>query len=193
MTQRAASCTIDVYHPDGNCVFIFINRPSTDYIDYIRFDAANPTNKDKAQAGRIGSKDGQIKATSGPLCCVAMPLQPGQANTTSDIRLYFVANGTLSEARCPAAGPKSDMKNGWVLLTPGTDDTASIMNEATGVSHNSRAVDQTSYMSSGKLGGQHPYVIWQSMGQPNSTEYAWSTKDGNQMSWTLKTLPVKLQ
>jgi hypothetical protein len=48
MAQRAASCTVDVGHPDGNSVFIFVNRPNTDWIDYIRFNERDPTNPDKA-------------------------------------------------------------------------------------------------------------------------------------------------
>lgn len=188
MTQRAASCTVEVAHPEGNQIFIFVNRPNTDWIDYIRLDAKDPLDQQKAQAGKIGTKlTGIIKASSGPLSCIAMPCQPGPASTMFDIRLYFVANSTLVEAKLVSAGPRSDMSTGWVLTdnTRSADNSLNIMN----LNNNNRAIDQSSYMSSGKTREGQPYAIWQALGQPSSTDFACFTKEGR---WTLNTLPVTL-
>ena len=187
--QRAASCTVDVAHPDGNCVFIFVNRPNTKWIDYIRVDEKDPRNPDKAQTGKIGTKGLPIEAFSGPMSCVALKT-PGAQPPSTEIRLYFVQGNQLTEAVHACAGPKSDLKGGWTIPDKTTTDTLSITKS---LSINSKAIDQSSYMSCGKTLPDHlPYVIWQSSGQVASTQYASIVKMNGRNAMIQQPLPVEL-
>jgi hypothetical protein len=122
---------------------------------------------------------------------VAMKTQSGK-ETSTDLRLYFVVNGTLREARYPCAGPKSNLKNGWVVLKENTEDRVSIMGKA-GLDQNIRAIDQTSYMSSGKTSKDHlPYIVWQVSGQATTTRFAFAAKTNDQIRWDSKALTVEL-
>ena len=191
--QRAASCTVDV----GCSVFTFINRPNTDWIDYIRFDESDPTGteRNKAETGKVGVKGGQyIQAISGPMSCVKCY---NPQKKTTDIRLYFVIAGALREAKLVDAGSTSDLKGGWVLMQEdGPDDMLSVTS-ANGLDRNTRLVDQTSYMSSGKTSGkgpehQLPYVVYQVLNEPNVIRYAWAMGTGDQIRWKNDRLPVRL-
>jgi len=193
MTQRAASCTVDVAHPEGNKILIFINRPDTNWIDYIRFDERDPTNEETIETGKVGTSKGPIPVLSGPMSCVAMKCQPAQNKSTTDIRLYFVMDNKVTEAVFAGVGPKSKLDSGWLLPDEKTTDPLSIMK---GVSRNSRAIDQSSYMSSGIVktpGGHFPYIIWQASGQATSTQYACATKDNDRVKWSLNNVSITLK
>ncbi|KAM0710294.1 hypothetical protein Q7P35_002656 [Cladosporium inversicolor] len=192
MTQRAASCTVCV----GFFVYTFINRPNTDHIDYVRFfesDPATGDRKNKAVSGKIGTKDRPISAQSGPLSCTKFW---NEGDGSTDIRLYFVSNGVIREAKLADIAPDSDLKNGWVVPEGRSDDKLSIM---TGLGFGARGVDQTSYLSTGrtvrdKESGEPaaPYVVFQASGEPEVINYARSWGKGDDTRWVNGTLPVKL-
>jgi len=199
MTQRAASCTVDV-----SCwVFTFINRPNTNHIDYVKFNEKDPA-KDP-QTGKIGTQGGvPIPVSSGPLSCTTFVKDKG-----TDVRLYFVSNGTIRDAKVLGLTPSTDLKSAWVL------GDAKDKQSVTALDFNSRAVDQTSYMASGRTVGNKndpagkqpesagkpaepreppaPYVVYQSAGQPDIIKYAWASGTGDKTHWDTSTLPVKLE
>jgi hypothetical protein len=122
--------------------------------------------------------------------CVAIKSESAQQPPTTEIHLYFVMGGLLTEAIQACAGPKSDLKGGWVVPGRTTVDTLSITKP---LSNNTKAIDQSSYMSFGKtFGGHFPYLIWQASGQANSTQYAFITKENDRNSVTFKMLHVEL-
>jgi hypothetical protein len=182
--QRAASCTVDV----GSFVYTFINRADTGWIDFVRFNEDDPTGT-KTITGKIGTKDKIITAQAGPLSCVKCA--NSQQKDATDIRLYFVASNKLVEARLVDVTSSPDLKTDLVVPVPNvaTDDTFSIVGEANGMDNNLRAIDQSSYMSSGRTGASRlPYVVWQASGAPNVIRYAWATTTG----WKNDKLKVKL-
>jgi hypothetical protein len=182
MSTRAISCTVEV----GGVVYTFINRPHTDHIDYVKFTEKDPQNT--AESGKIGTKGGQaISTQSGPLTCTKF--SKGSKGENSDIRLYYVSNDFIREAKLSDVGPNIDLKSAWVVTENKTDDKASIMN----LGFNARAIDQTSYMSSGRLSGPSvPYVVFQAAGEPDVFNYARASGTGDQMRWDSGPLPVKL-
>jgi hypothetical protein len=198
-TQRAASCTVCV----GSFVYTFINRPNTDHIDYVRFFAPDPAtgqHSNKAVSGKIGTKDdrGQKKplsVQSGPLSCTKLSKGEGTSKETTDIRLYFVSNGSIREAKLPHVRQDSDLTSEWVVPEGQSDDKLSIMNQG----FNNRAVDQTSYLSSGKTSPAKeteeppaPYVVFQASGEPEVINYAKASGTGDDTRWTNGRLPVQL-
>jgi hypothetical protein len=194
MTQRAASCTVDV-----NCfVYTFINRPNTDFIDYIKFkdDAPKDEGADKAVTGKIGTTDKNgkrpIQCSTGPLSCTKIQNE----DKSYDIRLYYVFDSKIREAKLAKVGKNSDLDFGWVALERVTDDRLNIMS---GLSSAQRAVDQTSYLTSGmtvppreKKEPAAPYAIFQASGQPDFINYARASGPAGKQSWDVGSLPVKL-
>jgi len=195
MTQRAASCTVCV----GFFVYTFINRPNTNHIDYVRFfesDPATGDRKNKAVSGKIGTTERNekkpISAQSGPLSCTKFF---NDQDSSTDIRLYFVSNGFIREAKLTDVNRDSDLNGGWVVPEGESDDKLSIMNQG----FNDRAVDQTSYLSSGKTAPAKeseeppaPYVVFQASGEPEVIKYAKASGTGDDTRWTNGRLPAKL-
>jgi hypothetical protein len=197
MTQRAASCTVDV-----DCyVYTFINRPTTKFIDFVRFFDQDPqtTGPNKAVSGKVGIKvKGEavpILAQSGPLSCTKFVTENKTKGTKStDIRLYYVDNNEIREAKFVDVKPDSDLNSGWVNPPDEQpDDKLSV------VWVPNRAIDQTSYLTSGrtvpskgKSDPPAPYVIFQDAGKPEVIKYARVTGSAGDPRWESSTLPVKL-
>ncbi|GAB7331892.1 hypothetical protein MBLNU13_g03824t2 [Cladosporium sp. NU13] len=191
MTQRAASCTVDV----GSYVYTFINRPRTDHIDYVRFSEKDPQTggPDKAVTGKVGTSGGTpLVVQSGPLSCTKFF---NRQDSTTDIRLYFVSNSEIREAKLADVGPGSDLDGGWVVPKGKTDDRFSIM---TGLVSSGREVDQTSYLTSGRTAPKDsseppaPYVVFQAPGETEVINYARASGTGDSTRWNSGSLPVKL-
>jgi hypothetical protein len=195
MTQRAASCTVDV-----NCfVYTFINRPNTDFIDYIKFKDDEPKSVEAGKepvTGKIGTTDKNgkrpIQCSTGPLSCTKIQNE----DKSYDIRLYYVFDNKLREAKLAKVGPGSDLNFGWVATERPTDDK---LNITSGLSTPQRAIDQTSYLSSGmtvpskeKKEPAAPYVIFQASGQPEFINYARASGPAGKQSWDVGSLAVKL-
>lgn len=187
MTQRAASCTVNV----GSYVYTFINRPNTDHIDYVRFHESRPSTE--AQAGKVGTRgEIPISVQSGPLSCTKFF---NSEDSSADIRLYYVSNNMIKDAKLIDVGPDTDLKSAWIIPEAKTDKlSVSVLDR------NSRMVDQTSYMASGRTAEKQteprepsaPYVVYQSAGQPDVIKYAWASGTGNKTHWDTSTLSVTL-
>lgn len=186
MAQRAASCTVNV----GSYVYTFINRPNTDHIDYVRFHETKPSTE--AESGKIGTRgEKPISVQSGPLSCTTF----FNRDNTTDIRIYYLSNGMIKDAKLLDVSKFTNLKSEWIVPDAKTDKiSVSVLDR------NTRAVDQTSYMASGRTAGndseprepQLPYVVYQSAGQPDVIKYAWASGTGEQTHWDTSTLPVKL-
>lgn len=192
MTQRAASCTVDV-----DCyVYTFINRPNTSHIDFVRFFDQDPqtTGPNKAVTGKVGTKDKAIIAEPGPLSCTKFITEDKTKGTRStDIRLYYVQGMEIKEAKFVNVKPDSDLKTGWVNIDESTDDRLSFMLMP------DRAVDQTSYLTTGRTvppkgtsDPPAPYVIYQASGKPEVIKFARASGAADDLRWNSGTLPVKL-
>ena len=156
MSKKTTSSTI----PVGDWTYVFLNRPETSHIDYIRFKTP-----DKAETGIIGMDGQAIGSKEGPIDTLVF-------GGGTNIRLFYIADDdTVSEAKLPNANlDDTDPKKAWA--TTGDDLTfESSISDAT------RTVDSTTFLAASVNGGK-PVVVYKpkpSKKTPDFIQYcAWT-------------------
>jgi len=136
-TKRTASTTAVV----GEFTYIFLNRPNTDFIDWIRF-------KDPQNPSRGSIKD--IVAKHGPITSLVF--------SDNSIRLYYTGvledegnfKGQLvvRELKLPAANAgATDTSNGWIKPATGASAKKSELNFEENVGEGTRLLNAVSFLS----------------------------------------------
>jgi hypothetical protein len=190
-SDRAASCTIDI----ASFVYVFINRPDTDFIDFVRFNEKDPTNSSKTKSGRVGTTSGKVTVGQGAIACVKLPSPDATDKVSTDIRLYYLSSNRIVEARLPnALSSDTDPASAWIASpVKGEGDKFSIVGKH-GLDANTRLVDATSYLSAGRTkNGEFPYVIFQVKGEVDYVRYAYALKkDSGDVGWKADKLEAQL-
>lgn len=139
MPPKTTSSTLVV----GEYTYIFINRPDTQHIDYIRFKKAAD-----AQTGKIGVGSNPIIAAEGPIDSLTFP--------NNSIRVYYIE--MIKENQHLVREIKLDNANDrktdpQTQFTWRTDKTKDLIFEEK-VSLNIRLVDATSFLAVTMRNGQ---------------------------------------
>lgn len=140
MAPKTTSSTIVV----GSYTYIFLNRPDTQHIDYIRFKSPD----DDIQTGKIGASSRQIFINEGPINTLKFP--------NGSIRLYYIGitgnnDNVVREIKLDNAdSDDTDPKSGWVWSEVSDKDVL-FENK---VSINNRLVDTSSFLAVTMKNGQ---------------------------------------
>jgi hypothetical protein len=168
MAQKTTSSSLAV----GEYAYIFINRPDTQYIEFIRFKKP-----EQVQTGKIGRKDASIFAKEGPVDCLSF--------SDKSIRVYYIGinaqgQNLVREVKLANAdSDDTDPKTGW---TEKADDL--IFEDK--VDMNTRLVDPTSFLAVNRKNGQ-PVVSYK-VNNANSIRYNYF--DGKKYQSTTLDLPT---
>jgi hypothetical protein len=171
MAPKTTSSTLVV----GDYKYIFLNRPDTQHIDYIRFKSPDRD----VQTGKIGTSDGQITASEGPIDTLVY----GQS-----IRVYYIANtsngnNVVREIKLDKAdSDDTDPTKAW------TSSGGDLKFEA-GVLANWRLVDASSFLAVTSRNAQ-PALIFKPHGE-DKIQYIYYDTDNNKNKFivTLLSLP----
>ncbi|OAP55776.1 hypothetical protein AYL99_09928 [Fonsecaea erecta] len=177
-TKRTASTTAVV----GEFTYVFLNRPNTDFIDWIRFkDPQNPVR------GTIDN----IIAKHGPIASLVF--------SDNSIRLYysgvsedenFKGKLLVRELKFPAANA-TDTSNGWIK--PATDASAkkSELNFEENVSEGTRLLNALSFLSCSTKNtpnGLIPVVTYRDISKDH---YIYAERNNKTNSWTASQLQLE--
>lgn len=161
----------------GDYTYIFLNKPDTDDINWIRF--TDPT---KPTSGKIKGHE----SSEGPIA--------SQVFQDNSIRLYysgisedFAPKSAIHEIRLPNAHKEgTDVTNDWVSNQSGDKD----IDFETKISEATRLVDGTSFLSCStkKVDGTlYPVITYKTTGKKGFFQYAYKHTDG---SWHAQQLQL---
>jgi hypothetical protein len=140
MAPKTTSSTLVI----GDYKYIFLNRPDTQHIDYIRFK----TPDDNVQPGKIGTSDRQIFTNEGPIDTLVFP--------NRSIRLYYIGitannDNVVREIKLDNAdSDDTDPKKAWTW----SDNSDKDLLFETKVPINNRLVDTSSFLAVTMRNGQ---------------------------------------
>lgn len=183
--QKTTSSTIVV----GPWTYIFLNKPDTIFIEFIRFKDPK-----SAQSGKVGYPTKSVYCASGPIDAITFGTDDGGKH----IRLYYIGKyddvGTkdkdsvyvreikLENAQSDDTDPARDWQ-----ATPTDKKQSSNLKFERDISKNARLADETSLLSATVSGG-NPVVIFTAAGEDfvNYAKY-----DGDSWGTFRLTLPVE--
>jgi hypothetical protein len=173
MSRKTTSSTI----PLGPWTYIFLNRPETKHIDYIRFKI--PT---QAETGIIGVKGTAVPSIEGPIDTTTFG---GQKH----IRLFYISDDNIvSEAKLPDADrDDTDPKNAWILPA---DDVSDLKFEKD-IQEGTRTVDENVFLSASINSEGYPVVTFKAKAgkkQPTQGFIQYCAWDGNK--WKTEKLDI---
>lgn len=168
-SQKTTSTTIIV----GPWTYIFLNKPDTIFIEYIRFKDPK-----KPQSGKVGYPNKSVWCTSGPLDALTFGVDGSDAKS---VRLYYVGkydedtskdkdNIYVREINLENAhSDDTDPSRDW-QATPTDKKQSSILKFERDISKNARLADETSLLSA-TVSGQNPVVIFKAAGEEDFISY----------------------
>jgi len=155
MSQKTTSSTAIV----GDWTYILLNRPTTTWIDYIRFKQPSAP-----QQGKIGISSTLISSPEGPIDTLVFKSTSGNR----ELRLYYIGDKggkkQVSEVKLDnAQADATDPKTQWTAQ-------ASDLKFEQQISGNTRLADETSFLAA-SIKADKPVVVWKAAGE-NFIQYA---------------------
>lgn len=178
MTDKTTSTTLCI----GEWTYIFLNKPSTKFIDFIRFK--DPSSPAKGVIGTlIKDATSPIPCNPGPLDALTIVTDDGSAK---HIRLFYIGDdNSVKEIRLQNADAEAtDPKTGWLIGGKGSSVPGLLFEKQ--LSIGSRTVDSSSFLST-TIRGSRPVVVFKSAGTEDFMNYAYfDTND----KWKLEKLDI---
>lgn len=158
--------------------YIFLNKASTPYIDWIRF-----SNSSNAKTGLIWIGDDILKVNPGPISSIVYgPLDSPEGS----IRLYYVDNASVvREIRLENAHLEDTNARQWVASNPkgGSGEFESAFSKS------QRKVDTASFLTATSTKNRDPVVVYKAADEDYIYYTARTTVDGTS-KWTSAKLDI---
>jgi len=180
MSQKTTSSTLCV----GDWTYIFLNKPETKFIDFIRFKI--PT---QPQTGLVGIGGSPIVASPGPLASIVY----GTENQPEkQIRLYYINESkVIKEIKLEnAQDDTTDLVKGWIA-TPAKGPTDLQFERA--FPSGTRTVDASSFLSASSRvvsGTRVPVLSYKAATAADEAGYiAYTSYSGQQWAFSKLEIP----